>query len=491
MLEFSSETPYLILVLEILYLVGVVLLSSKIIIDTKTTSKTLAYLLLIIFLPVFGIIFYFVFGVNYRKEKFYNFKLERNERLFLKMKQLVRRYHESTLRSIPDEVKEFDNTINFLFHSSHSPITEGNHVELLINGEEKFPRVFEEIEKAKDHIHLEYYIYHSDEIGTRLAELLIKKAKEGVIVRFLYDDFGSRKISRKLLRRLREGGVQAFPVNKIKFKIFANRVNYRDHRKIIIIDGENVFSGGINVSDTYINPNPKWFWRDTHLFLKGKAAFYFQYLFLVNWFFSTRESITDEGRYFRFTYDENSNGDLDRYVQVAASGPDMKPTIMLTTISAIYAAKKRIFVTTPYFVPVESVLQALKTQAMSGVDVRLLVPRSGDSRLVNAAAYSYYEELLKAGVRVYFYVKGFVHSKTMLIDDHFSSIGTANMDVRSHELNFEVNTYIYDRAINQKLYEVFLQDVDDSQEVYYEEWLSRSKPKMFFEHLARLFSPLL
>ena len=201
--------------------------------------------------------------------------------------------------------------------------------------------------------------------------------------------------------------------------------------------------------------------------------------------------IADEGRYFRFSYDEDSDMSMDKYVQVAASGPDMKPTIMLTTISAIYEAKKRIYITTPYFIPVESVLQALKTQALSGVDVRLLVPRTGDSILVNAAAYSYYEEILKEGVRVYFYDKGFVHSKTMLIDDHFSSIGTANMDVRSHELNFEVNTYIYDRAINQKLYEVFLEDIKGSQEIYYEEWLSRSKPKMFLEHLARLFSPLL
>ncbi len=490
MFDLLQDTPYLLVSVEIIYLIAVVLLSVKIIIDTKTNSKTLAYLLLLIFLPIFGIIFYFVFGVNYRKRKFYNFKIERDEKLFKEIRTLVGRYHRQTFQKLDENLKKYQNTINFIFNSSNSPIVEGNYVEVLINGEEKFAKVFERIKEAKHHIHLEYYIYRNDKIGNALADLLIKKSEEGVIVRFLYDDFGSRKISRTLLKRLRIGGVQTAPVNKIKFKLFANRVNYRDHRKIIIIDGVHVFSGGINVSDTNINPNTTGYWRDTHLYLRGKGAFYFQYLFLTTWIFSTRTMLTHAEKYF-VPEDDFDNEESDKVIQVAASGPDMRPTIMLTAISTIYDARKRVYITTPYFVPTESVLQALKTQARAGVDVRLLVPEKGDSKLVDAAAYSYYEELLKSGVRVYFYDKGFIHSKTMIIDDFFSSIGTANIDVRSHELNFEVNTYIYDRSVNQKLYEVFLKDLEDSHEIYYEEWLTRSRIKEFFEHLARLFSPLL
>lgn len=493
MFQFLNDIPsYVIITLEVLYLIGIVLLSAKIIIDTKTTSKTLAYLLLIVFLPIFGIIFYFVFGVNYRKNKFYNFKVERNERLYAKMKNKIGEHHNQVLQHAPIEVKGFQNVINFLYYSLHSPITAGNHVELLVNGEQKFPKVFEILEQAKHHIHLEYYIFNSDDIGHRLAETLIRKAQEGVVVRFLYDDFGSRKIGRDFLSKLQAGGVQTSPVNKIKFKVFANRVNYRDHRKIIIVDGEHVFSGGINVADKNINPNSIIYWRDTHFYMRGQGVFYFQYLFMTSWISSTKKIIADEAKYFQV--DSKSidlQFDTGKTVQVAASGPDIRPAILLSTLSVIYEAKERIYITTPYFVPVESILQAMKTQALAGLDVRLLVPRRGDSRLVNAAAYSYYEELLRDGVKIYFYDKGFIHSKTMLVDNHFATIGTANMDVRSQELNFEVNTNFYDRSINQKLYELFMKDIEDSQEIYYEEWLTRSRPKVFFEHLARLFSPLL
>ncbi|MNU13586.1 putative cardiolipin synthase YwiE [compost metagenome] len=436
--EFLDQFPYILVGIEVLYFAGVFFLAAKIIIDTKTTSKTLAYLMLIVFLPFVGIIIYFVFGVNYRKNKFYTFKIEGNEEVFQKILKFVKETHYTTLNSRKDELDHFITTINFLYHSGYSPLTQENEVEVLVNGEEKFSKVFEVIRKAKHHIHLEYYIYENDDIGNKLADLLVLKAKDGVVVRFLYDDMGSGKIGKKLLNRLKEAGVEVSPVNKITFRVFANRVNYRDHRKIIIVDGKEVFTGGINVSDKYINPNSKQYWRDIHLYIKGNGAFYFQFLFLSN-----------------------------------------------------LSAKEKVYIVTPYFIPVETVLNAIKQVALSGLDVRLMVPRSGDSVIVNAAAYSYYEELLENNVRIFFYKKGFIHAKTMVIDDNFSCVGTANMDVRSQELNFEVNTLIFDKEVNQKLQNVFLADIDDCDEIILNEWKKRPKHKVFFEHLARLLSPLI
>ncbi|MBL1220693.1 cardiolipin synthase [Chryseobacterium sp. L7] len=484
--EFFNQFPYILVGLEVLYLLGIIFLAGKIIMDTKNTSKTLAYLMLIIFLPVLGIIIYFVFGVNYRKNKFYTFKIERNEQVYQAVSNYIRETHHKTLENHKEDIDQFLTTINFLYNAGHSPLSQGNHAEVLVNGEGKFEKVFEVLERAVHHIHLEYYIYDNDGIGNRLADVLIRKAKEGVIVRFLYDDMGSGKIGKKLLNRLKEGGIQVSPVNKITFRLLANRVNYRDHRKIIIVDGAEVFTGGINVSDKYINPNPKQYWRDVHLYMKGEAAFYFQFLFFSNWVFAT-EKIPEVSPLY-FTKKEGGGTSL---IQTAASGPDTKPSIMLSTTSAVLSAKKRIYIVTPYFVPVETVLNAIKQAALSGVDVRLMVPKSGDSVVVNAAAYSYYEELLDNKVRIFFYKKGFIHAKTMLIDDTFSSVGTANMDVRSQELNFEVNALVFDPKINGKLQDLFREDMNDCEEISLESWRKRPKSKVFFEHMARLLSPLI
>jgi cardiolipin synthase len=487
MLPSFNHFSGLLVVFEIIYLIGALLLSAKIIMDTKTASKALAYLMLIIFLPVVGVIIYFVFGVNYRRNRFFRFKIVRNEDVYQRVNKFLFAYHQSTLEVLPDDARSFQNTINFLFTSSHSTLTAGNHVEVLVNGEEKFPRVMGIVARAKHHIHIEYYIFENDKIGNCMADLLIKKAREGVEVRFLYDAFGSRKLGNKFLEKLQNAGVMVAPVNKIRFKILANRLNYRDHRKIIIVDGQHVFTGGINVSDRYINPNKGKYWRDTHVYIRGNGAFYFQYLFLANWIFAVEAHIKNMEIYFKLSDECYGN----KFVQVASSGPDVKPAIMLSTASSIYQAKNRIYITTPYFIPVDTVLDAIKTQALAGLDVRLLVPRLGDSVMVNAAAYSYYGELLRNGVRIFFYEKGFVHAKTMLMDDCFSVIGTANMDVRSQELNFEVNTLIYDKEINRRLCDIYLADLAESTEIKLDKWKKRPKVNVFFEHLARIFSPII
>lgn len=484
--DFFDQFPYILVGLEVLYLTGIIFLAGKIIMDTRNTSKTLAYIMLIIFLPIAGIIIYFVFGVNYRKNKFYTYKIERNEQVYQAVSKYIKETHYKTLENHREETDQFLTTVNFLYNAGHSPLSQGNHAEILINGEGKFEKVFEVLEQAVHHIHLEYYIYDNDEIGNRLANLLIRKAAEGVIIRFLYDDMGSGKIGKELLKRLKTGGIEVSPVNKITFRLLANRVNYRDHRKIIIVDGAEIFTGGINVSDKYINPNPQQYWRDVHLYMKGEAAFYFQFLFFSNWIFATEKVPEISQLYFKKNKEEGTS-----LIQTAASGPDTKPSIMLSTSSAVLSAKKRIYIVTPYFIPVETVLNAIKQAALAGVDVRLMVPESGDSVIVNAAAYSYYEELMENNVKIFFYRKGFIHAKTMIIDDNFSCVGTANMDVRSQELNFEVNALVFDRKINGKLRDLFHEDMNDCEEISLESWRKRPKYKVFFEHLARLLSPLI
>lgn len=347
--------------------------------------------------------------------------------------------------------------------------------------------MIEVLKGAKKHIHLEYYIFNEDEIGVTLGEVLREKAQERVKVRFLYDALGS-KLSQKFIKKLENGGVEVPPFNKIYFQFFANRVNYRDHRKIIIVDGSTAFTRGINVADKYINKEGnKVYWRDTHLMIKGDAVFYLQYLFLSSWIFTGEKMVSIDESYFPKA-DDFSQHEL---VQIAASGSDTRPIIMQSTVSMISSAKTSLFITTAYFISTESVLFAIKNAALSGVEVRIIVSYKSDSILVNAAAFSYFTDILDPGAKIYKYKKGFVHAKTIIVDGEASIVGTANMEIRSYELNFEVNAIVYDKKVSSTLKNDFLQDLGDCDEIDAEKWANRSRYKQFFEHLARLLSPLL
>lgn len=351
----------------------------------------------------------------------------------------------------------------------------------------------EALESAQHHIHMEYYIYEPDEIGQKIAEMLKKKAQEGVIVRFIYDDFGSRKIRHKLVPELREAGVQAMPFYKIKLIAFANRINYRNHRKIIVIDGKQAFIGGINVSDDYINhemgKENSW-WRDMHLYMAGPVVHHLQYIFMGDWNFCANEELGPTRDYFPDLKDVSHT--KDRHMQIVASGPDSDtPTILYSILQAIMLAEREILISTPYFIPGESLMDLLVISARSGVSVHLLVPDKGDSILVNAAAQSYFLELLEAGVHIHRYHKGFLHSKTMVVDSDVVMIGTANMDIRSFDLNFEVNAIIYDEEEAEYMKEVFFKDVKYSEEIDLQAWKDRPMYIQMFERIARLVSPLL
>lgn len=478
---------------EIVYIVIIVLVCLHIIYDTRTNTKTLAYLLLVIFLPIIGILFYFFFGTNYRKRKIYSKKLLNDDNQARKLKEEIFQYSKHTFEETAPAIQSNKKLALMLLNDSMSPLTGNNDVKLLINGESKFPAVLDAIRLAKDHIHIEYYIYEDDEIGKAVENLLIQKVKEGVTVRFIYDDFGCRSIRRKLVPRLKKAGVEAFPFYKVVFIATANRLNYRNHRKIIIVDGKVGFTGGINVSDRYINnitTKKKLYWRDTHLRIEGPGVLYLQHLFLCDWNFCANDQLQLNEQFFPKPFSFSVNG--NKIVQIAASGPDSDiPTILFSMLQAINLATTEILITTPYFIPGESIVDALIVASLGGVSVKLLVPGISDSIIVNMAARSYYDDLLAAGVEIYLYTKGFVHAKTLVADNKIAIVGTANMDYRSFDLNFEVNAVVYDQGIADELRSVFYEDIKDAEKIDTEKWQSRAWHKQLMEKIARLISPLL
>lgn len=480
-----------LLIAEIAYVIILILVCLRIIYDTRSTTKTLAYLLFAIFVPFFGMIFYFFFGINYRHRKMYTKKLFENDDLAAKFKRDLLHSSAKTFKENNAEVLSNKELAFMLLKDSMSPLTSKNAVKLLINGEDKFPEVLKAIQEAKHHIHIEYYIFEDDEIGVALAEAMIAKAREGVKVRFIYDDFGSRDIRKKIVPQLIENGVEAYPFLKVHFILLANRLNYRNHRKIIVIDGYTSFVGGINVSDRYINGNAKqMYWRDTHLRIDGPGTQYLQYLFLCDWNFCS-ESILEPNTYF-FPTKTPKKAEENKIVQIAASGPDSElPTILFSILQAINLATNEILITSPYFIPGESLLDALIISSLSGISVKLLVPGKSDSILVNSAARSYYNDLLKAGVQIYQYQKGFIHAKTMVTDKKVAMVGTANMDFRSFDLNFEVNAIVYDTQIATELSAAFYNDIKNAVRIDPEEWADRPLYKQLLEKAARLLSPLL
>jgi len=480
-----------ILLLEIGYAIAIVATCLRIIYDTRSTSKTLAYLMLTVFLPVAGFIIYFCIGTNYRKRKLYSKKIVKDEQMQLRIKEQIYLESKRIWDTVPEEIHKYQKLAQLLLNDGMSYLGGNNKVEVLLNGEHKFAAVIEALKLAKHHIHIEYYIFDDDEIGNTLKDILIEKARAGVAVRLIYDDFGSRSIRKKVIPELLEAGVEAYPFYKVLFIALANRLNYRNHRKIIVIDGCIGFTGGINVSDRYINKEDhpeQVYWRDTHVKITGTGIYYLQHLFICDWNFCASTELLPIPEFFR----EQKEFVGDAVVQIAASGPDSdNPTILFSLIQAIGMAESEILITTPYFIPGESLLDALVVAALSGVKVILLVPGISDSKIVSAAARSYFAELMTAGVEIYQYQKGFVHAKTMVTDGQLSVIGTANMDIRSFELNFEVNCVIYDNDTADEMTRVFYKDLRDSKKINLEDWEKRPLLKQLPEKICRLFSPLL
>ncbi|MCW5921037.1 MAG: cardiolipin synthase [Saprospiraceae bacterium] len=463
----------------------------RIILDTNNPAKALSYLLLNVMLPVLGSIAYFTLGVNYRKRQIYSKKLKATNQLLMSIREKYVAKTEQLIERDAPQLGGHTELAQLLLNEVREPLSL-NCVTLLNNGESKFPALLEDLESAQHFIHIEYYIYEDDGIGNQIKDVLLRKAKSGVKVRFIYDDFGSRGLRREFLKQLKAGKVEAFPFYKVRWPFFASRLNYRNHRKIIVIDGHTGYVGGINVSDRYINTvkTNAMYWRDTHIRLEGPAVWTLQHTFLADWNFCSRQRINPDERLFPPTSRPLPNA--RELVQVVAGGPDYpRSGIMLSYFTAIANANERIFLTSPYFIPNASIFDALRKAALSGKEVRLLVPGISDSGFVNSASRSYYQDLLDCGVHIYLYQKGFVHAKTLVVDDYLSFVGTANMDNRSFDLNFEINAVIYGKEFCQQLAESFLNDLNDSRLITQQAWRRRNRWQVLGDKIARLFSPLL
>lgn len=481
--------PALQIVIYILYAMLVIFTTVVIIFNRREPSKALAWMLVVVLVPVVGIMLYVLFGRNHRKEKIFNHKeirdLEHINALSRRQLDWIR--NEENLNQI-DNVDIMGNLdiIKLLLNSNKALVTTHNRLTVLNNGKEKFDALLEALEGARESIHLEYYIYEDDQIGRRIGEILKRKVSEGVEVRLIYDDVGSWSLSRKFIRELRMAGVEVRCFMPVVFPWLTSKVNYRNHRKIAVIDGRIGFTGGLNIADRYMVTKGKKRWRDTHLKVEGDAAASLQSIFVTDWFFLNDQQTLNDEKYF-------PAHDITDFVpvQIASSGPDSDwATIMQAYFSAMSRAAKHIYISTPYFLPNNAIMTAIKVAALSGVDVRLLIPSKADHKIVFWATCSYISDLLNAGVKVYQYTRGFNHSKTIMIDGKLCAVGTANMDIRSFEVNFEVSAFIYDRKLTAQLEETFLRDLRQSRQINPRQWESRPKTQKFIEFLSSLFSPL-
>ncbi len=474
-------------VLAILYMITIVFTCFMIIFENREPVQTLSWVLVILLVPFLGIIFYFVFGQNYRKKKLYSRKAVTDAEYLFTAAREQRDTLKQKLKEKSLSVRNKSHLMTLMLNNQKAMLTENNSLKILVNASETFPAMLAAIENAKKYIHLEFFRFDVDETGNVFRYSLMKKAREGVEVRVIIDDVGSWSFKAKYIKEMREAGVRIFPFLPVRITLLANKINYRNHRKILVVDGEKGFVGGLNIAEKYLKGlkeiGP---WRDTHLEIKGDALASLNMVFLIDWYFVSKEVLTRESRYFVIR-------EIDEHclVQVATSGPDSDwANIMQVYFSAIATAKKSIYLCTPYFSPNESILTALKTAALSGIDVRIILPGKSDSGIANWNSRSYISELLDAGVRVYLYDSGFNHSKLMIVDGVFSSVGSPNVDMRSFNLNFEITALIYDEDFAAKLNHIYFKDLEDSVEVLSELWDGRRRSEKIKESLSRIFGPL-
>lgn len=448
-------------------------------------TKALSYIIGLLAFPFLGLIVYYLFGQEHRKTKIFSRKNVLNQSVVKKIQETLE-LETKAISEVDDLLDQKSKLIPLLYNSEKSKLTINNDVKLIKNGDDKFKLLFKDLKEAKHHIHLEYFVIKDDIIGTELLNILCEKAKEGLKIRIVIDDVGS-SISSKMKRQLKDSGIEMNSFMPVMFTKFTGQMNYRDHRKITVIDGEIGYLGGINVSDDYVNANNKRYWRDTHLRIVGEAVKPMQILFFTTWDFVSNSELEISKDYFP---EHNCKENVP--LQIAASGPDTDwSNIMEAIFVAITNAEDHVYVTTPYFIPNSEIVTALQVIARSNKDVKIIIPKKSDSWIAEYATNSYLELLLEAGVEVYRYTKGFIHAKTMVVDGVFSTVGTTNMDYRSFNINFEVNALIYSKDISHQLTEFFKADLKDCHQLDLQTWRNRSKRTKLIEAVARLMAPLL
>jgi cardiolipin synthase len=434
----------------------------------------------------------FVFCSHVRLKKQYKKKQQADAKLFQPVLENMNQH-----LSAEEAKRKFNiGQHGFLLHSikekTKYPLTQNDRIEVLLNGDQKYPALFKSIEQAQHHVHLLYYTVQNDQIGQELQQLLIKKVKQGVEVRLLIDGVGSKELlkSKSVLKHLKEAGVECavFAPQKLSFLL---RLNFRNHRKIAVIDGRVGFTGGLNVGDEYLHKDPKkGYWRDIHVLVEGESVLLLQRIFATDWYYVTNKKVKEDEQFFpQFTQEGTQQSDTDTaLVQVVPSGPDMDLDVMKHVYKDMFlSAKEKIWIATPYFAPDQMIMNALKEARKKGVEISLLVPKKTDNALVQAASFHYLLPLLYAGVKIYQYQKGFYHAKMALVDDKVAEIGSANLDQRSLNYSFEAGLFIYHKETCQEVKEIFEQDFKDCTLLQ----PSQVKNRSFLQRIGTQFSVLL
>lgn len=474
---------YILGIVIMLFLLNLLSALSLIFIERKEPTTTWAWLLILIALPGIGFILYLLLGQNLSRQKIFREK---------KIADKIKRYKlrsETELPNFDNEVNEnYEDLILMNYNHSGAIYTVGNEVQTYINGEDKFRELFNDIREAKSFIHIQYYIFRYDDLGKALIRELKEKIKDGVEVRLLIDGMGSKRITKKIINEIESYGIKVaifFPGILPHINI---RINYRNHRKIVVIDGKIGYVGGFNIGNEYVNRGKKFkFWRDTHIRVKGEAVNELNKRFILDWDYAADENIGNMSMYFPKQKEYGKIG-----IQIVSSGPDhMEEYIKNSYMKIINNAKNYVYIQTPYLVPDSPMLEAIKISALSGVDVRIIVPGEPDHFFMEWMLSANIGLLIEYGVKIYRYGKGFIHSKTIIADGEVCSIGTANLDIRSFKLNFEVNALIYSEEFAKKQEEIFLEDQKNSRLLMKETYDRRSRSLRVKESLIRLLAPIL
>lgn len=464
--------------------IGVTLWSvSNVILYGSRPTKSLSWLLVIIILPLAGSMLYYLFGVDRRKFKFFRAQQSKLKKDF-----------DEKYNNIRTQKKEFKfdavkkNRLSQLIKNStlFEPHNY-NKVTTLNDGEKTFESIFEALEKAEKFIHLQYYMFSEGALTERFYKIFKEKISQGVEVRLIYDYVGSFTFRNRMMKRFKDIGVQAYPMLPVRFGNLLYTLNYRNHRKIIVIDGCVGFTGGFNVSDKYIKPiSNLGIWKDIHIKIEGPAVHSLHKIFIQDYYFASDKEVLLDKKYI-----PNIKPKGKHILQIVAAGPDSKqPAIMQQYIGMILFAETSVCIANPYFIPDIAVLEALKIAALSGVTIHILVPESLDSKIAKYSMFSRFEPLLAVGIKIYLR-SSFSHSKMILIDGEMASVGSGNFDYRSFEHNFETNALIYDIDIAQQIEKKFKNICNQCVCLEYETFKNRSVWKKFLEGVSTFFSPLL
>lgn len=447
--------------------------------ENRNPIRALSWVIALIFLPGVGLIFYLFFGRSLRGLTM----ISRHNKRKLMHRHTPRRVDISEL-----DMSSADRSLVKLSHNLCSgPFTVNNEIDIFTDGLAKFDALKKDLKRAKKSILLQYYIFLDDNLGNEIADILIERAKKGVVVKVIYDHVGSFSAKKSFFRRMEAAGVETHPFFRVNFPQLANRINWRNHRKIVVIDGEIGYIGGMNIADRYITGlQSGQVWRDTHFRVRGDIVESLLYSFAIDWNFLKKKQYMPQVEPVR-GIPNNTTG-----VQLVTSGPiDRWNNLSLVFLKAILSARKSVYIQTPYFLPTDALLNALQAAALAKIDVRIMMPEKTDSALLHYASFSYITQCLKAGIKICLYKPGMLHAKAMMIDDALVTAGSTNFDFRSFENNFECNLLIYDKAINEKMREIFFDDLKYCRKLNLEQWRKRPLPQRFLESLLRLISPLL